>query len=93
LKTQEQPQPQPPQGNNFPVAIPNDSTNIPDLPSLSNGIDEPPSPSAGPAGQVPGASIFLPPVVDHGETFGWDMISLGLEEPLPTREVIDELYV
>lgn len=91
LKTQEQPQPQPPQGNNFPVAIPNDSTNIPDLPSLSNGIDEPPSPSAGPAGQVPGASIFLPPVVDHGETFGWDMISLGLEEPLPTREVIDEL--
>ncbi|KAL5365651.1 fungal-specific transcription factor domain-containing protein [Aspergillus floccosus] len=91
LKTQEQPQPQPPQGNSFPIAIPNDSTNIPDLPSLPNGIDEPPSPSAGPAGQVPGGSIFLPPVVDHAETFGWDMISLGLEEPLPTREVIDEL--
>lgn len=25
--------------------------------------------------------------------FSWEMIGLGLEEPLPTQEVIDELYV
>jgi hypothetical protein len=25
--------------------------------------------------------------------FTWEMIGLGLEEPLPTQEVIDELYV
>lgn len=26
-------------------------------------------------------------------TFSWDMIQLGLEEPLPDQDVVDELYV
>lgn len=26
-------------------------------------------------------------------TFTWEMIGLGLEEPLPPQETIDELYV
>lgn len=25
--------------------------------------------------------------------FQWEMIGLGLEEPLPTQDIIDELYV
>jgi hypothetical protein len=28
-----------------------------------------------------------------GESFPWEMIGLGLEEPLPAQEVIDDLYV
>ncbi|KAL4892167.1 fungal-specific transcription factor domain-containing protein [Aspergillus ambiguus] len=89
LKTQEQPLPS--QGNNF-AAAPDDSTNLPDLPTLPNDIDEPPSPAAtGAINPNQGTQMFLPPAVDHTGTFGWDMISLGLEEPLPTREVIDEL--
>lgn len=31
------------------------------------------------------------PDVDVWNGFEWDMISLGLEEPLPVQEVIDEL--
>lgn len=27
------------------------------------------------------------------ENFSWEMIGLGLEEPLPTQEAIDELWV
>jgi hypothetical protein len=26
------------------------------------------------------------------ETFSWELISLGLDEPLPTREAIDDMY-
>lgn len=26
------------------------------------------------------------------EPFSWELISLGLEEPLPCQEIIDELY-
>lgn len=36
---------------------------------------------------------FTPEGVDATSSFGWDMISLGLEEPFPAREVIEELYV
>lgn len=30
---------------------------------------------------------------DLDDTFSFEMISLGLEEPLPTQDVIDELFV
>lgn len=30
---------------------------------------------------------------DMGSNFTWEMIGLGLEEPLPPQETIDELYV
>lgn len=33
------------------------------------------------------------PTVGIAEEFSWEMIGLGLEEPLPNQEVIDELYV
>lgn len=37
-----------------------------------------------PAGMVPDLTVNL----DHSS---WDMIRLGLEEPLPTQEAVDEL--
>lgn len=35
------------------------------------------------------------PEVDLGldPSFSWEMIGLGLEEPMPMQEAIDELYV
>jgi hypothetical protein len=29
----------------------------------------------------------------ESEPFPWEMIGLGLEEPLPTQDVVNELYV
>lgn len=43
--------------------------------------------------------ILPPPPTNAGSNgapsseFSWEMIGLGLEEPLPSQEVIDELYV
>lgn len=28
-----------------------------------------------------------------GESFPWEMVGLGLEEPLPAQDTIDDLYV
>lgn len=33
------------------------------------------------------------PTLGIGEEFSWEMIGLGLEEPLPNQDVIDDLYV
>jgi hypothetical protein len=27
------------------------------------------------------------------DDFSWDMIGLGLEEPLPSQDIIDDMYV
>lgn len=92
LKTQEGPSSQP-QANTFAITSSNDLTNIPDLPAFPEGIDEPPSPPGSGSNNPHNGQIFLPQVVNRTGAYGWDMISLGLEEPLPTREVVDELYV
>lgn len=42
---------------------------------------------------IQSSQTFLTPGLDRTGNFGWDMISLGLEEPLPDREIIEELYV
>ncbi len=36
--------------------------------------------------------ISLDPNLGNDEEFSWDMISLGLDEPLPTQDIIDDLY-
>ncbi|THC98944.1 hypothetical protein EYZ11_001581 [Aspergillus tanneri] len=41
---------------------------------------------------IPGQT-YLPSPIREDRNFGWDMISLGLEEPLPAREAIDELHM
>lgn len=60
------------------------SDNIPNsMPSLAGTFGQTQSGSTGLAGENMGF---------NGD-FSWEMISLGLEEPLPAQDVIDELYV
>lgn len=33
------------------------------------------------------------PSLGFDDSFSWEMIGLGLEEPMPTQEAVDELYV
>ena len=36
---------------------------------------------------------FMPHIdLDLDQSFSWEMIGLGLEEPMPTQEAVDELY-
>ena len=43
---------------------------------------------------ISGTSDFAPSMsFGLDDNFSWEMIGLGLEEPLPTQEAIDELYV
>ena len=36
---------------------------------------------------------FVPQIdLNLDESFSWEMIGLGLEEPMPTQEAVDELY-
>ena len=50
--------------------------------------------------QDPTAQQAIPDLLGHsnediglGNTFSWEMIGLGLDEPLPTQDVIDDLSV
>lgn len=37
-------------------------------------------------------SEFVPQInLDLDQNFSWEMITLGLEEPMPTQEAVDEL--
>lgn len=45
-------------------------------------------------GDLNSTQINLPDdSITSGGGFSWEMIGLGLEEPLPAQDVIDELYV
>lgn len=44
-------------------------------------------------GMMPDSEIMPNLDLNLDESFSWEMISLGLEEPMPTQEAIDELYV
>lgn len=38
-------------------------------------------------------SEFVPQIdLNLDQNFSWEMIGLGLEEPMPTQEAVDELY-
>lgn len=73
---------------------------LPDLSELSeiggfggemhNSFQGPTDPGAG----QPGPMLFPPPQnAASNNNSQWDLISLGLEEPLPSPDVIEELYV
>lgn len=73
---------------------------LPDLSELSeiggfggemhNSFQGPTDPGAG----QPGPMLFPPPQnTASNNNSQWDLISLGLEEPLPSPDVIEELYV
>jgi hypothetical protein len=36
---------------------------------------------------------MYPQIANNNSDSQWDLIALGLEEPLPSQDVIDELYV
>ena len=62
--------------------LPNSNGNSNTVPDISNAADMI-DPSIDLAGQYGMGGI---------EDFSWDMISLGLEEPLPSQDTMDELY-
>lgn len=57
--------------------------------SMNNSI----SSLEGPQATGPTTSFTTSDELNAANNFGWNMISLGLEEPFPAREVIEELYV
>ena len=57
-----------------------------------DGCFGPPSDSANNIHLVSPSTSFLPdPSLDLDSRVSWEMIGLGLEEPLPTQAAIDEL--
>ncbi|KAL1857266.1 hypothetical protein Plec18170_003385 [Paecilomyces lecythidis] len=66
---------------------------MPDLSMLSDNIANSMPSLAGPFGQTQSdpAGLAAESMGFSGD-FSWEMISLGLEEPLPTQDVIDELH-
>ncbi|KGO78544.1 Transcription factor, fungi [Penicillium italicum] len=85
--------------NAFTAPIADES--ILDLPDLSDlgglggiggNMDSSFSPSTGPSAGQPSQMLYPPPpTTQAGSNSHWDLISLGLEEPLPSQDVIDEL--
>ncbi|KAI9932930.1 hypothetical protein MW887_009182 [Aspergillus wentii] len=63
---------------------------IPEMPELQHDIDSSISPP-GTLGQQPQSAPGYLPGGGFGSDLRWDMIGLGLEEPLPNQDVIDEL--
>ncbi|GAB1203987.1 hypothetical protein APSETT445_002635 [Aspergillus pseudonomiae] len=91
LKTQEVNPSQNSQGNSANIAAPKEFVGIPEAVPFTNSIDAPRSSPEGEINNIQSNDTFLAPGLDRTGNFGWDMISLGLEEPLPDREIIDEL--
>jgi len=63
-----------------------------------NGVDAERWGFNGESPQPPMDNLSFPADMNMGmgiddNTFTWEMIGLGLEEPLPPQETIDELYV
>ena len=45
------------------------------------------------ASEMMPAPDFIPQMdLELDQSFSWEMIALGLEEPMPTQEAVDELY-
>ncbi|KAI1831490.1 transcriptional regulator family: Fungal Specific TF [Penicillium roqueforti] len=95
--TQRTSQPQPLE-NAFTAPIADES--ILDLPDLSDlgglagiggNMDNSFSASIAPGAGQPSQILYPPPPITQGDNSQWDLISLGLEEPLPPQDVIDEL--
>ncbi|KAJ5899131.1 hypothetical protein N7495_003875 [Penicillium taxi] len=81
------PQPQP-QEHTFTDPVLDDSLlNLPDILGLGNGINAS-IPSLGEPQQNSAFFAQAPQIADGPR---WDLIALGLEEPLPAQDVIDEL--
>lgn len=75
--------------------VPNDPIQgMPNVPMLPNDIDSQIQSLAQTFGQPQSDQPGLPGAdLGYNGEFPWEMVSLGLEEPLPAQDVIDELYV
>ncbi|KAL4787254.1 fungal-specific transcription factor domain-containing protein [Aspergillus varians] len=90
LKTQDPNTSTPPnQESAFPVTLPNEPSDA-EMHVMGNIMNNSISPMEGQPATGP-TPAFTPEGMDAANNFGWDMISLGLEEPFPARDVIDEL--
>ena len=88
LKTQD------PQDPNGPNLLPQDSllhqTDFSATPGINIGISNvPPMYDAGTMQPPP----LLDPALGGGDPLTWELIGLGLDEPLPPQDVIEDLYV
>lgn len=83
------------QQNSFSAPIPNDALQgMPDISMLPNDLDTQIQSLAQTFGQQPPGQPGLPGAdLGFNGEFPWEMVSLGLEEPLPAQDVVDELYV
>ncbi|KKK14252.1 hypothetical protein AOCH_001427 [Aspergillus ochraceoroseus] len=90
LKTQEPPTIPQTQAPSFPVPIPDEPTDMTDVPLIGHEFN-PSVPLPEESSNTGPAPSFVPEGMSRPNTFGWDMISLGLEEPLPAQEIIDDL--
>ena len=62
------------------------------IPPIPTGLSNPVQPLPEAAGQPQmNATYPVEPGTGAWNDFDWSMISLGLEEPLPIQEVVDEL--
>jgi hypothetical protein len=65
---------------------------LPDFATLPNEMKSDPSLSLDALGGFHTSQTgFTEPDLGSGNDFSWEMIGLGLEEPLPAQDVIDEL--
>ncbi|KAJ5777991.1 Transcription factor [Penicillium odoratum] len=64
---------------------------LPDLTGLGNDMSNTISPSANGLDTSQTSQLFYPPTNNIQSDPQWDLISLGLEEPLPAQDAIDEL--
>ena len=87
-QTQSQPQPQ---ENAFDAPIPNDIADISDMSALADDMGIPISPAEATGQPQPGQGFLPETGFSAAGDPAWEMLSLGLEEPLPAQTVIDEL--
>jgi hypothetical protein len=78
--------------NHIPASNENEMTSLPDVPLLATDLSTSLSPPQPIVEHQPLSQAYLPSGLNTGGNFGWDMLGLGLEEPLPTQDVIDDLY-
>ncbi|KAJ5380272.1 uncharacterized protein N7496_002700 [Penicillium cataractarum] len=64
---------------------------LPDISGIGNDIGGQMPPSTAGLGPAPSNPMLFPGPTAAPNDPSWDLISLGLEEPLPTQDVIDEL--
>ncbi|RLM00469.1 hypothetical protein CFD26_107368 [Aspergillus turcosus] len=77
--------------SHIPVSNENEMTMLPDVPFLATDLSSSLSPPQPIIEHQALSQAYLPPGLNAEGNFGWDMLGLGLEEPLPTQDVIDEL--